>query len=86
MAVMRSYMRAQNLGLDFDPSLLEVNGFTEKSVEKMYRLLAIAKYKDRFVIPTAHRENVENLLREQGECGLDFSGGPGSCGIFDGRK
>lgn len=31
----------------------------------MYRLLAIAKYKDRFVIPTSHREQVADLYSEQ---------------------
>jgi nitrate reductase beta subunit len=45
----------------------------------MYRLLAIAKYDDRFVIPSSHRENISDLYTEQGSCGLSFSGGPGSC-------
>ena len=31
----------------------------------MYRLLAIAKYKDRFVIPTSHREQVADLYSER---------------------
>jgi nitrate reductase / nitrite oxidoreductase, beta subunit len=46
----------------------------------MYRLLAIAKYDDRYVIPMAHRELADNLTARQGGCGLDFAGGPGSCG------
>jgi len=32
------------------------------------------------VIPKAHREVAENLSARQGGCGLDFAGGPGSCG------
>ncbi len=29
---------------------------TPAQIEKMYRLLAVAKYEDRFVVPPAHRE------------------------------
>ena len=46
----------------------------------MYRLCAIAKYDDRYVIPPAHREVADTLTERQGGCGLDFAGGPGSCG------
>jgi nitrate reductase beta subunit len=45
----------------------------------MFRLLAIANYEDRFVVPPAHRELAGRLAEEQGACGLDFAGGPGSC-------
>ena len=47
----------------------------------MYRLLAIAKYEDRYVIPQAHAELGERLMQQQGTCGLDFEGGPGNCGM-----
>ena len=40
----------------------------------MYRLLAIAKYEDRYVIPTAHFEQAHEL--EELGCSLDFDGGP----------
>ena len=43
----------------------------------MYRLLAIAKYDDRYVIPKAHTELAAHLMEQQGACGLDFDGGPG---------
>ncbi|HJV46911.1 MAG TPA: nitrate reductase subunit beta [Bacillota bacterium] len=82
MATLRSYMRAKNTGKTPATATLESLGLTEKSLEEMYRLLAIAKYNDRFVIPPAHRESVSNLYGEQGSCGLDFNGGPGSCGVF----
>jgi nitrate reductase beta subunit len=49
----------------------------------MYRLLAIANYEDRYVIPQAHAEQGAALMREQGACGLDFEGGPGNCGAVD---
>jgi nitrate reductase / nitrite oxidoreductase, beta subunit len=47
----------------------------------MYRLLAIADYDDRYVIPQAHTELADRLMEQQGTCGLDFEGGPGNCGM-----
>ncbi|MGN7413528.1 nitrate reductase subunit beta [Paenibacillus sp. SAF-068] len=82
MAVMRIHMRNQQTGKTSESALLERVGMDAQEVEDMYRLLAIAKYNDRFVIPPAHREEVEDLFSEQGSCGLDFAGGPGSCGVF----
>ncbi|MNP66944.1 Respiratory nitrate reductase 2 beta chain [compost metagenome] len=75
-------MRNQQTGKTSDPALLKLVGMDTQEVEDMYRLLAIAKYNDRFVIPPAHREEVADLFKEQGSCGLDFAGGPGSCGVF----
>jgi nitrate reductase beta subunit len=51
----------------------------------MYRLLAIADYEDRYVIPQAHAEQGAELMREVGTCGLDFAGGPGNCGAVESR-
>ena len=82
MAVMRIHMRNQQTGKISDPALLNRVGMDSQEIEDMYRLLAIAKYNDRFVIPPAHREEVADLFNEQGSCGLDFAGGPGSCGVF----
>ncbi|MGD0035045.1 nitrate reductase subunit beta [Paenibacillus illinoisensis] len=82
MAVMRIHMRNQQTGKTSDTALLNRVGMDTQEVEDMYRLLAIAKYNDRFVIPPAHREEVADLFKEQGSCGLDFAGGPGSCGVF----
>ncbi|UNK16249.1 nitrate reductase subunit beta [Paenibacillus sp. N3/727] len=81
MAVMRSHMRSRNLQKAPDLELLEQLGITEQEVEEMYRLLAIAKYEDRFVIPAAHREEFTDLYSEQGACGFsNMMGGPGPCG------
>ncbi len=82
MAVMRIHMRNKQTGRVSDPAMLEAIGQSAQTVEDMYRLLAIAKYDDRFVIPPAHREQVADLFNEQGSCGLDFVGGPGACGVF----
>ena len=57
-------------------------GLTGAELERMYRLLAIANYEDRYVIPQAHAELGERLMQEQGGCGLDFEGGPGNCGAI----
>ncbi|WP_033827064.1 nitrate reductase subunit beta [Bacillus andreraoultii] len=82
MAVMRSYMRAQTTGKSFDTEIIDELGLTEDGIKQMYRLLAIAKYEDRFVIPKSHKEEVQDLYYDQGACGLDFAGGPGGCGVL----
>ncbi|MEK4712370.1 nitrate reductase subunit beta [Sporosarcina sp. FSL K6-5500] len=69
MAMMRSYMRAVSSGKEFDESRLERVGLTAHQTKSMYRLLAIAKYEDRFVIPTAHKEGHMNAYRSQGSEG-----------------
>ncbi|AKQ73239.1 nitrate reductase subunit beta [Bacillus licheniformis] len=79
MSVMRMHMRATQTNKQIDSSLIQDTGLTEEQIEDMYRLLAIAKYDDRFVIPQTHREEVADLYMEQGSCGLSFAGGPGSC-------
>ncbi|MGH3613792.1 MAG: nitrate reductase subunit beta, partial [Pseudonocardia sp.] len=43
----------------------------------MYRLLAIAKYEDRYVIPTASAEDAHKLDAIATGCSLDTDGGPG---------
>lgn len=82
MAAMRIHMRAKQTGRESDPQMLAATGLDASTIEEMYRLLAIAKYDDRFVIPPAHREHVSDLYMEQGGCGLNFAGGPGACGVF----
>lgn len=46
----------------------------------MYRLLAIAKYDERYVIPPAHYEDAHKLENIATECSLDVDGGPGMGG------
>ena len=78
LAAMRSYMRGINLDNERDERIATAVGMTGRDIEEMYRLLAIAKYEDRYVIPKAHREQAHNL--EEMGCSLDFEGGPGSGG------
>ena len=75
LAAMRSFMRGVTLGTGRDAELAAAVGMTPEAIEQMYRLLAIAKYDDRYVIPKAHREEAHNL--EELACSLDFEGGPG---------
>jgi nitrate reductase / nitrite oxidoreductase, beta subunit len=75
LAAMRAYMRDVSLGRDGDPAIPEAVGMSEESLYEMYRLMAIAKYADRYVIPTAHVERAHEL--EEIGCSLDFDEGPG---------
>jgi nitrate reductase beta subunit len=80
LAAMRSYMRDINLGRDPDGSIPEAVGMTEEEMYDMYRLLAIAKYDERYVIPSAHAEQAHSLEELGTECSLDYDGGPGMGG------
>lgn len=75
LAAMRAYMRDVTLGRDPDPSIPASVGMTEESLYAMYRLMAIAKYDERYVIPTAHAEQAHDL--EEIGCALDVDDGPG---------
>ncbi|WDG17359.1 nitrate reductase subunit beta [Microbacterium sp. Clip185] len=78
LAAMRSYMRGINLDDERDERIARAVGMTGAEIEEMYRLLAIAKYEERYVIPSAHTEQAHAL--EEMACSLDFDGGPGMGG------
>lgn len=78
LAAMRSYMRDVTLGREPDAGIPAAVGMTEEAVYEMYRLMAIAKYEERYVIPTAHLEQAEKL--DEMGCSLDYDDGPG---MFD---
>ena len=75
LAAMRAYMRGLNLGREPDASIPAAVGMSEESLYEMYRLMAIAKYDERYVIPKAHVEQAHDL--EELGCSLDFDEGPG---------
>ncbi|MEO9246730.1 nitrate reductase subunit beta [Citricoccus nitrophenolicus] len=75
LAAMRSYMRDITLGGEADESIAAAVGMTGAQMRQMYRLMAIAKYEERYVIPSAHVEDAHNL--EELGCSLDVDGGPG---------
>ncbi|UUO02799.1 nitrate reductase subunit beta [Mycolicibacterium novocastrense] len=80
LAAMRSYMRDINLGRETQPHIPQAVGMSEEQMYEMYRLLALAKYEERYVIPTAYVADAHALeaqaLEEPG-CSLSFEGGPG---------
>ncbi|WP_026454133.1 nitrate reductase subunit beta [Saccharomonospora iraqiensis] len=80
LSAMRSYMRDINLGREPDERIAEKVGMTGEQVYDMYRLLALAKYDERYVIPSAHGEQAHGLEELATECSLDYEGGPGMGG------
>jgi nitrate reductase / nitrite oxidoreductase, beta subunit len=81
LAAMRSYMRDVNLGEPRRPEIAEAVGMTAGEIEDMYRLLAIAKYDERYVIPPAHGElHTQADQLEELACSLDYDEGPGMGG------
>jgi len=84
LGAMRSYMRDVNLGQPSRPEIPAAVGMSTEDIEGMYRLLALAKYDERYVIPPAHAELGDlgeraHELEELG-CSLDYDTGPGMGG------
>jgi len=77
LAAMRAYMRSANLGEEFDETIPESVRLTGEEIESMYRLLAIAKYQDRYVIPSGAGSDAHRLDAIATGCSLDGDGGPG---------
>jgi len=82
LAAVRALMRAAQLGLDPDAGLPASVGATQVDLEDLFRLLAIAKYDDRYVVPPAHAEDAGRLMyqHEQLFCSLDPRKGDGEAG------
>ena len=80
LGAMRSYMRDLNLGRPADESIAAAVGMTGRDIEDMHRLLAIAKYDERYVIPLAHAEQGPGQEELDTGCSLDYDEGPGMGG------
>ncbi|WP_017591355.1 nitrate reductase subunit beta [Nocardiopsis potens] len=80
LAAMRSHMRSVNLGEDPDPEVPAAAGMDAAQVRDLYRLLALAKYEERYVIPTAGVGTAHDLESIATSCSLDTDGGPGMGG------
>jgi nitrate reductase beta subunit len=80
LAAMRAHMRNITLEQPQDDSIAASVGMSDMSMREMYRLMAIAKYNERYVIPKAHVEQAHEL--EELGCSLDFDGGPYEQGPF----
>ncbi|MBR9987642.1 MAG: nitrate reductase subunit beta, partial [Desulfosarcina sp.] len=69
LSAVRGYMRTQRVEKRSDKPLLDAVGLDEEMVGKMYRLLALARLEDRFVLPTKPVQDDDNYAR-QGCCGF----------------
>ena len=78
MFAMRIFMRSRHVDGKDDASVLAQVGLTVSDVEHMYSYLAVARFEDRFVIPTARREASAADL--QGACGISPQAAGGSVG------
>jgi nitrate reductase / nitrite oxidoreductase, beta subunit len=79
MLAMRAFMRARHVdGVDAS-GLLDRVGLSRRQVEAMYKVMAIANYEDRFVIPGSHREYAHATFDAmddlKGSCGFSFGNG-----------
>jgi nitrate reductase / nitrite oxidoreductase, beta subunit len=75
MLAMRAYMRAKTVEGVIDEGIAEKVGLSGRIIEDMYKIMALADYEDRFVIPTTHREQVEEAYDLKGGCGFTDSNG-----------
>ena len=75
MLAMRAYQRTKHVDQRIDTAALQQVGISVAEVEEMYRVMAIANYEDRFVIPSTHREYAENTFNVRGGCGFSFGNG-----------
>src|SRR4029078_523551 len=76
LAPMRAYMRQREVVGTVATALPRRVGLTGPELERMYRLLAIANYEDRYVIPQAHAEQGERLMADEGGRGRGSAGRP----------
>ncbi|ALX47901.1 nitrate reductase subunit beta [Lentibacillus amyloliquefaciens] len=90
LTAMRVHMRGKTVGGidEFRTSeLLKEANTTPEELEDMARLLGIAKYNERFVIPTGRREMDDDLYYEQGACSLEDLAPPeGMASLIGGNR
>ncbi|UCF93475.1 MAG: nitrate reductase subunit beta [Desulfobacterales bacterium] len=72
LSAVRQYMRSQRVENRIDAQVLDKAGISSDTVEKMYRLLALARLEERFVLPTAPIQDDDIFIR-QGGCGYGGS-------------
>ena len=90
MLAMRAYMRSKTVDGVINEAIAERVGLTKELIEDMFHIMSIANYEDRFVIPTAHRELVDEAIDVKTGCGFtDGNGcstGTSSAKLFGGSK
>ncbi|CAI3944631.1 Nitrate reductase beta subunit (NarY) (PDB:1Y4Z) [Commensalibacter communis] len=75
MIAMRRYMRSKSVDAQPDLSTIENLHVSEEQINEMYQIMAIANYEDRFVIPSSHKEMVEDAFQDKASCGFSFGNG-----------
>lgn len=88
LTALRSYMRSRTLGEESEESeetgetgetgetALKAVGLTANEAEDLHRLLAVAKYADRYVVPAAHKEDAAALTAMENRCPVESAGQP----------
>lgn len=80
MLAMRTYMRDKTIKGENNEAVLQKVGLTPDVVGDMYKIMALANYEDRFVIPTSHREETIDAFGASGGCGFSFGNG---CAVYN---
>jgi nitrate reductase / nitrite oxidoreductase, beta subunit len=75
LLAMRAYQRGKHVEGQANTAALAQARLSIAQAEDMYRVMAIANYEDRFVIPSTHREYAENAFNLRGGCGFSFGNG-----------
>jgi nitrate reductase beta subunit len=75
MLAMRAYQRGKHVEGRPNLRALEQVQLAAETADEIYRVMAIADYEDRFVIPSTHREYAENAFNVRGGCGFSFGNG-----------
>ncbi|MBU6445011.1 MAG: nitrate reductase subunit beta, partial [Alphaproteobacteria bacterium] len=70
MMAMRAYMRAKTVDGVIDEEIATRVGLSGRVIEEMFKIMSLADYEDRFVIPTTHREQVEDAYDLRGGTGF----------------
>ncbi len=90
MLAMRGYMRSKTVDGVINLEIAKKVGLTALQIEDMYKIMSLADYEDRFVVPTTHREEVQDGLDLRGGCGFtDTNGcstGSGGGKLFGSRR
>jgi nitrate reductase beta subunit len=71
LAAIRQYMRSVRVEKSVDLEVLDSVGLTVEAAQAIYRMLALAKYDERFVVPTLNQTGREGLYSDQGCCGFE---------------
>ncbi|CAB5133220.1 Respiratory nitrate reductase beta chain (EC [Olavius algarvensis associated proteobacterium Delta 3] len=70
LSAVRHYMRSVRVEGQADEALLQAVGLDRDTTEAVYRLLALARFDERYVLPTT-RPDASQLHQFQGRCGFN---------------